>query len=125
MTDHAIHFLPALETLGTVGVDVLVDQHEWDQWYVDVNPCLLHYVKVSVHSKKYFDHCILALDVRTLYSQGILLGSPFLGVIAKNHFLIKTFCYNFHTFHNLFNTFCQGCGSGMIYSGSGSEFFYF
>ena len=32
VTEHAKHFLPALESLGAVGVDVLVDDTEWDLW---------------------------------------------------------------------------------------------
>ena len=34
VTEHSRHFLPPLDSLGVVGVDILTDTHEWDSWLV-------------------------------------------------------------------------------------------
>lgn len=61
VTEHSRHFLPPLDQLGTLGVQVYTDQHEWDSWNGRGDPV------VHIELRKWADVAVVApLDANTL-----------------------------------------------------------
>lgn len=60
-TEHSRHFLPQLETLGSLGDQIYTDKHEWDSWNDRGDPV------VHIELRKWADVCVVApLDANTL-----------------------------------------------------------
>jgi len=61
VTEHSRHFLPELETLGSLGDQIYTDQHEWDSWNGRGDPV------VHIDLRKWADVLLVApLDANTL-----------------------------------------------------------
>ena len=54
VTENSKHFLPELSVLGTLGDDVLVDEHEWTSWKTRGDPVL------HIELRKWADIAVIA-----------------------------------------------------------------
>jgi len=78
ITEHSRHFLPVLDTLGTLGQDVLRDQDEWSAYKTRGDPV------VHIELRRWADLAVVApLDANTLAKMATGLADNLLTCVLR------------------------------------------